>query len=113
MGEREQPATQTLNASEARRQWSDVLDRVGRHETRIVIEKSGVAVAAIVSTDDLDRLKRLDAQRSERFAILDKIRESFADVPDEEIEREVAKAVAKVRAERRGQPQAQTPTSQS
>lgn len=101
MGKPEQPATQTLNASEARRQWSDVLDRVGRHETRIIIEKSGVAVAAIVSTEDLGRLKRLDAQRRERFAILDKIRESFTGVPEEEIEREVSRAVAEVREERR------------
>jgi AbrB family looped-hinge helix DNA binding protein len=36
------------------------------------------------------------------FAVLDEMREAFKDVPPDEIEREVAKAVAEVRAERRG-----------
>jgi hypothetical protein len=47
----------------------------------------------------LERLARLDAQREERFAVVDRMRAAFADVPTEEIEREAAKAVAEVRAE--------------
>jgi len=36
------------------------------------------------------------------FAVIDETREAFKDVPPDEIEREAAKAVAEVRAERRG-----------
>ncbi len=49
--------------------------------------------------EDLERLRRYDAERAARFAVLDRIGAAFADVPDEELEREVAKAVAEVRAE--------------
>ncbi len=50
--------------------------------------KSGIPVAALVSMDDLERLDRLDREREERFKIIDKVREAFRGVPEEEIQRE-------------------------
>lgn len=50
------PAIVTINASEARVHFGDVLKRVYRGEARLVVEKSGIPVAAIVSLEDLDRL---------------------------------------------------------
>ena len=46
-----------------------------------------------------ERLARFDEQREKRFAVVDRMRAAFADVPTEEIEREAARAVADVRAE--------------
>ncbi len=46
-----------------------------------------------------ERLKRLDADRRERFSILDRMRDAFKDVPAEEIEREVNRAYAEVKRE--------------
>ena len=43
----------------------------------------------------------IDESRQERFKILAEMREPFADVPCEEIEREVARAIAEVRREKR------------
>ena len=43
-----EPTTQTLNSGEARQQWSQLLDKVFRREARVIVEKSGVPVAAIV-----------------------------------------------------------------
>lgn len=100
MSERE-PMTKTMKASEARQQWSQLLNQVFRKETRVIVEKSGIPVAAIISTEDLKRLTRLEGEREKDFAILDEIGETFKDVPPEEIEREVAKAIAQVRAEDR------------
>jgi prevent-host-death family protein len=97
----DEPMTQTIAASEARQNFSQLLNRVFRREMRVVIEKSGVPVAAIVSADDLEHLRRYEEQRREDFAVLDRIREAFKDVPAEEIEREVARAVAEVRADKR------------
>jgi hypothetical protein len=57
------------------------------------VEKSGIPVAAIVSADDLERLTRLETERAEHFTALDRIREAFSDVPDEELAAEVASAV--------------------
>ncbi len=92
------PATKTLKATEARQQWSELLNEVFRKETRIVVEKSGVVVAAIVSADDLARMVEMDRQRDERFRVLDRIGEAFKDVPAEDLEREVSKAIGDARA---------------
>jgi hypothetical protein len=58
-------------------------------------------VAALVSTDDLERLTRFDQERAERLALLDELRAPFADVSPDEIEREVERALTEVRAEKR------------
>ena len=63
------------------------------------MEESGAPIAALVSLEDLERLTRLDEEREERFAVVDRMRAAFADIPTAEIEREAAKAVAEVRAE--------------
>ena len=100
MRERE-PMTQTMKASEARQQFSQLLNQVFRRETRVIVEKSGIPVAAIISAQDLERFSRSEAEREQQFKILDEIGEAFKDVPDEELEREVARAVAEARAKLR------------
>lgn len=99
MSERE-PVTQTMKASDARQNFSRVLNQVFRRETRVLVEKSGIPVAAIISAADLERLTRIDDQRKRDFAIIDDIREAFRDVKTEDIEREVARAIREVREER-------------
>lgn len=102
MAERE-PMTQIINVTEARQRWSQLLNQVFRSETRVLVEKSGIPVAAIISAKDLERFNRLEAQRAERFKVLDEMREAFKDVSAADIEREVAKALAEVREESRQQ----------
>jgi prevent-host-death family protein len=100
LGMREQqPPTETMKISDVKTQLSRLVDRVSRNETRVLLEKAGVPVAAIVSADDLARLARMDRERAERFKILDEFGEAFADVPVEELEREVERALRQVRAE--------------
>jgi PHD/YefM family antitoxin component YafN of YafNO toxin-antitoxin module len=101
MREREQPITQTMNISDARAQLGQVATKVYHQETRVVLEKGGIPVAAIVSPQDFALFQRLEAERDRDFAVLFEIGEKFKDVPLEELEREVAKAVAEVREENR------------
>lgn len=89
--------TQVMKASEARQQWSQLLNKVFRGQTRVVVEKSGIPVAAVISAKDLERFTQLEEQRKERFKALDRMREAFKDVAPEEAEREVAKTITKVR----------------
>ena len=89
--------TQTISASTARQEWSKILNKVFREETRIVVEKSGIPVAAIISAEDLKRLDRLEKERSDRFRILDEVKAAFKDIPEPEIEREVDRALTRVR----------------
>lgn len=97
------PMTQTMKASEARQQFSQLLNQVFRRETRVIVEKSGIPVAAIISAEDLERLNRLEEQRTERFKALEESWKAFEDVPSEEIEREVAKALTAARKKRRAE----------
>ncbi len=93
--------TQHMKFTEARPQLSDLLNRVYDREMRVMISKGNIPVAAIVSIDDLERLNRLDAQREADFKIFHKISAAFADQTPEQIEQEVDRAVAEVRAEMR------------
>lgn len=93
------PTTQNLEISDIEERLQLLIDKVSRNELRVIVEESGTPVAALVSVEYLDRWARLDQVREERFAVLDRMREAFAGVSPEEIERETAKAVAEVRAE--------------
>jgi prevent-host-death family protein len=91
--------TQTMNVSRARDQFSQVVDKVYRKAARVLVERSGTPVAAIVSAEDLKELQRMEAQREERFKVIDRMRAAFRDVPEDELERQVDKTIAEIRAE--------------
>ena len=91
--------TEIMKASAARQQWSQVLNKVFRNQTRVIVEKSGIPVAAVISAVDLQRFTQLEEQRKERFKALDRMREAFKDVPTEVVEREISKAITQVRSE--------------
>lgn len=93
------PATRTVEISEASRHLSPLANEVAKDGVRLIVEESGTPLAAIVSLRDLEQLAQSARDREAAFAIIDEMREAFADVSTEEIEREVAKAVAEVRAE--------------
>jgi len=95
------PVTKTVKASEARQQWSGLLNEVFKGETRVIVEKSGIPVAAIISNEDLQRLIQVEVQRAEDFKVLEESWNAFKDVDPEEIEREVAKAVLEARRQLR------------
>jgi hypothetical protein len=48
--------------------------------------------------DALERLVQLERKRDERFAVIDRMREAFQDVPVEEIDREAERSVAEARS---------------
>ena len=93
------PTVETVKASEARQRFSEIVNRVFRREARVLVEKSGIPVAAIVPAEDLERLERMDADLRNRLDLLARMRTPFAGIPEEEIEREAVRAVAEVRAE--------------
>ena len=97
----QEPMTQTMKISDVKNTLSSLVNKVYRKETRVLVEKSGIPVAAIISADDLKRFAQLERERNERFAVIDRMREAFADVPAEEIEREAERSVAAARERRR------------
>ena len=64
--------------------------------TGVVVGILGIVTATVSRRE---RRERIDADRRERFSILDRIGAAFKDVPPEEIEREVNRACAEVKRE--------------
>jgi prevent-host-death family protein len=102
----QEPITETMKISEVKAKLSSLVNEVYRKEKRVLVEKAGIPVAAVVSVEDLERLRQQDERDREAWAVLEAMREPFRGVSAEEIERETAKAVAEVRAERRAEREA-------
>jgi prevent-host-death family protein len=92
-----------MKISDIKATISRLVNEVHHKETRVLIEKGGIPVAALVSIEDLRELVRLDAQRAERHRVVAGMRDSFRGVSSQEIERETARAVAEVREEMRAE----------
>src|SRR3954469_9032613 len=87
MNKPEKPEVKTIQASEARQRLPDLLNRVYQGKTRIVVERSGIPVAAIVSVDEAQQLETLDQQREELWDVMQRMSKAFKDVPPDELER--------------------------
>jgi antitoxin (DNA-binding transcriptional repressor) of toxin-antitoxin stability system len=77
---------------------SQVIERAVRAGERLVIEKDGTRLAVVVPDE---AMVARAARMTELFDLMDRLSDAFADVPLEELEREVDRAVREVRAERR------------
>src|SRR4051794_2113827 len=97
---------ETVTATDARQHLASLLKRVHGDRSRVVVEKGGIPVAAIVSINDLERLRRLDRDQADRRAFVESMRAPFAGIPNEELEREIDRALTEVRAEMRAEREA-------
>ena len=99
------PTETVMKLTDTKQQLSRVVNRVARGETRVVVEKSGLPVAAIISAEEYRRFKEQEARdqaaRAALFETLARFSDAFDDVPDEELARELARAQARARAELR------------
>jgi prevent-host-death family protein len=95
-----QPTTETMKISEVKQQLNSLVNRVYRKETRVLVEKSGIPVAGLVSADDLARLQEFDRAWEENTRAIERFSQAFADVPTEEAEAEVDRIIADIRNRR-------------
>jgi prevent-host-death family protein len=54
--------TRVMKISDVKSQLSRLVNEVYRKETRILVEKAGIPIAAIISADDLQRFSRSDSR---------------------------------------------------
>lgn len=99
--EKRERKTVTLNVTEARQQFSQLLNQVYRGEVRVVIEKNGIPIAALVTAQDVAEVERADANRAAMFAAMREISQAFVDVSQDELDRMVERAIAETRQQRR------------
>lgn len=89
------PETRTMKISDVRSQFNALTNDVYRTHDRVIVEKNGIPVAVLVSPDDLRVLARDEEIRERGWAAVERIGAAFADVPEEEILREIFRAQGK------------------
>lgn len=87
----------TMTITDVKKSLSGLIDEVYRGKTRILVEKSGIPVAALVSASDLERLQEFDRAWDEGTKAIERFSQAFADVPTEEAEAEIARIIADIR----------------
>jgi len=85
-----------VSIGQVKRDISELVNRVAYGGERIVLTSRGKPKAVLVSVSDYEQIL---AQRKNRFAVVRELRQAAPDLPQEEVEKEVAEAVKKVRAE--------------
>jgi len=95
------PERETLSITEVRSNLGPVTNEVRGGDARVDVEKSGITLQGIISIEDLQRLKRFREEMQDFQQAREQMRDAFIDVSEEELEREIAKAIADDRLERR------------
>jgi hypothetical protein len=95
------PAIETVEAPADVSTWTALLQHVRSGAARVFIAQDGLPIAALISADDLERLLHYEAKREEQFKVIDEMREAFSDVPEEELEAEITRAIDVVPVENR------------
>jgi prevent-host-death family protein len=84
-----------IGAREARSRFSDILGNVHYGRQEVIVERSGKPLVAIIP---VEMYERLIAEREARFQVIDRIRSHLPEVPHEEVQRDVAEAIASIRS---------------
>jgi len=84
-----------MGAKEARDNFADLLGSVHYGQQVVIVERSGRPMVAVIPVETYERLM---AEREARFQVLERIRDRLPDVSAEEVERDVAAAIAALRA---------------
>ncbi len=83
-----------MGAREARNNFAHLIGRVHYGGQVVIVERSGRPMVAVIP---LEMYQRLVAEREIRFQVLDRVRSRLPDLPPEEVEQDVAEAIAAVR----------------
>jgi hypothetical protein len=95
------PVRRTADVSEAGELAGTLIEEVARGRVRLVVQRDGKDVAALVSAYDLERLEMLDRRAAEGWKAIQEIQARFSHLDPEEVERDIAEAIAEMRAEER------------
>lgn len=97
------PTEIRTDISKSTQPLSELIGHVSVGQARVVVEKNGLLVATIISSQEYMRFLLAEEERAQRFAVLHRISDAVADIPVEEIEAELARTIAETRAQRRSE----------
>jgi len=84
-----------IGAREARNNFTDLLGSVHYGGQVVIVERAGKPMVAVIP---VEMYRQTIAEREARFQVLDRIRSRLPDVSLEQVEQDVAEAIAAVRA---------------
>jgi hypothetical protein len=97
--DRWKPKTRTISIREEDPTLDALLAEVASGNKRLVLEENGAIAGVLLSPLEYQRLLRSDSRTEKDLAVIDEIRAAFADVPEDELQREIDKATAAARKE--------------
>jgi len=80
-----------MGAREARNSFSHLLGSVHYSGQVVIVERSGRPMVAIVP---IELYQQMVAERQARFQVLDRVRSRLPEVPPQQVEQDVAEAIA-------------------
>lgn len=83
-----------MGAREARNKFADLLGSVHYGGEVVIVERSGRPMVAVIP---LEVYERMIADREARFQVVDRIRDRLPVITPEEVEEDVAEAIAAAR----------------
>ncbi|MFH0844672.1 MAG: type II toxin-antitoxin system prevent-host-death family antitoxin [Pseudomonadota bacterium] len=86
-----------ISAREARNRFADLMGSVYYGGEEVIVERSGRPMAAVIP---VEMYEHLIAERRSRFEVIDEIRSCLPDLSPEEIEKDVSRAIGRVRKAR-------------
>jgi prevent-host-death family protein len=110
------PTVRVVSATEAKNKFGEIIKHAYAADEHLIVEKSGIPVVAIIPMADYRQLvgapvampevaqkvnaeqKRADAARRLK-EVMDRVHAQMPDYPEEEVDRDIAQAIAEVRAE--------------
>lgn len=91
----------TISAMEARKHFGELLESVHYRGEAVTIERAGKPMVVVVTAAEYEEFEanRRDAAKERFFAIVDEIHARNAHIPPDEVERDVAEAIRRVRGQ--------------
>jgi len=86
-----------MGAREARNRFADLVGSVHYGGQVVIVERSGKPMVAVIP---VEMYQQFVAEREARFQVLDRVHSRLPDVPEQEVEQDVAEAIAAVRLDR-------------
>jgi prevent-host-death family protein len=110
------PTVRIVSATEAKNKFGEIIKHAYAADEHLIVEKSGIPVVAIIPMADYQQLvsartvapaveRKVDAESSRAEAsrrlgeLLAQVHATMPDYPEEEVDRDIAQAIAEVRAE--------------
>jgi prevent-host-death family protein len=110
------PTVRVVSATEAKNKFGEIIKYAYAADEHLIVEKSGIPVVAIIPMADYQQLvgarsiapaveQKVDAERKRAAAsrrlkeVMDRVHAKMPYYPEEEVDRDIAEAIAAVRAE--------------